>query len=77
MTDNIPTENATIHAGVRYTPGDGAPIEIRPGPAQVSRGPDSTMLSWTNDNDAAGSAAMPVAEFERYVQSGKITFGKP
>ncbi len=71
------TEKATIHEGVKFTPGDGAPIEIRPGPVDIDRGPDSTMLSWTEENDAAGSAAMPKAEFERYVQSGKITFGTP
>lgn len=76
MTDDIAIEHATIHEGVEYTPGDGAPIEIRPGPAEVTRSADSTTLSWTDDNNATGSAAMPRAEFERYVQSGQITFGR-
>ena len=69
-------EKATIHEGVTFTPGDGAPMAIRPGPAEIERGPESTILSWTNDNDAAGSAAIPKSEFERYLQTGQITLNK-
>ena len=67
------TEKAMIHDDVFYTPGDGAPILIPSGPADIDRNTDSITLSWTEDNDAAGSAAMPRDEFERYVKEGKIT----
>lgn len=77
MTDQTKTEQATIHEGVEYTPGDGAPITIRPGMAEVQRSADSATLSWTHQDGTAGSAAMPRTQFERYVQSGQITFGKP
>ncbi len=68
------TEKATIHEDVCYTPGDGAPIVIPPGPADIDRSADSITLSWTEDNEATGSAAIPRAEFDRYVREGKITF---
>ena len=72
------TQQATICGDVTYTPGDGAPIAIRPGPIEIERSEDSTTLSWTEDNNAAGSAAMPRTEFERYVSEGKIVLsGKP
>lgn len=67
------TQKATIVSDdVTYTPGDGAPIAIPPGPVEIERSEDSTTLSWTADNNAAGSAAMPRSEFERYVSEGKI-----
>ena len=67
------TQQATISGEVNYTPGDGAPITIPLGPVHIDQSEDSTTLSWTEDNDAAGSAAMPHDEFERYVREGKIT----
>lgn len=76
MTETIPTEHITIHEGVQFTPGDGAPITIRPGPAQMQRGKNSVTLSWTEENGAAGSASMPASEFERYAENGKIVLGK-
>ena len=66
------TQQATIRGEVNYTPGDGAPISIPLGPVEIERGEDSTTLSWTADNNAAGSAAIPRTEFERYVREGKI-----
>ena len=33
---------------------------------------DSTTLSWTADNDAVGSAAIPKDQFNQYVREGKI-----
>ena len=66
------TQQATIRGEVNYTPGDGAPIAIPRGPVEIERGEDSTTLSWTADNNAAGSAAIPRTEFERYVREGKI-----
>ena len=76
MSNDPTTQQATIHPGVQYTPGDGAAITIRPGKAEVQRSADSATLSWTHDDGSVGSAAMPRTQFERYVQSGKITFGE-
>lgn len=69
------TQQATIRGDVTYTPGDGAPIAIPLGPVEIERSEDSTTLSWTADNNAAGSAAIPLTEFERYVREGKIVLG--
>jgi hypothetical protein len=66
------TQNATIHGHVTYTPGDGAPLTIPKGPVELERSKDSITLSWTADNDAAGSAAIPKDQFDQYVKDGKI-----
>jgi len=69
------TQQATICGDVTYTPGDGAPIAIPRGPVEIEHSEDSATLSWTADNNAAGSAAMPHTEFERYVSEGSIALG--
>jgi len=67
------TQQATIHEQVTYRPGDGAPIEIPQGPAQVDLASDSATLSWTEDNGAAGLTAMPLAQYQEYVDEKRIT----
>lgn len=66
------TQHATIIGHVTYTPGDGAPLTIPKGPVDLEFSADSVTLSWTADNEAAGSAAIPRDSFERCVQEGKI-----
>ena len=66
------TLHATINDHVTYRPGDGAPLQIPLGPIQVELAADSATLSWTADNDAAGSAALPKDQFNQYVRDGKI-----
>ncbi|MBU0746918.1 MAG: hypothetical protein KKB95_11650 [Gammaproteobacteria bacterium] len=66
------TQQATIHGHVTYTPGDGAPLTIPKGPVELEPSKDSTTLSWTADNEAAGSAAIPNDQFNQYVREGKI-----
>lgn len=66
------TQQATIHGHVTYTPGDGAPLTIPKGPVEVDTTKDSTTLSWTADNEAVGSAAIPKDQFNQYVRDGKI-----
>lgn len=66
------TQQATITGRVTYTPGDGAPQTIPKGPVEITPAKDSTTLSWTADNDAPGSAAMPPDQFNQYVRDGKI-----
>jgi hypothetical protein len=67
------TQQATIHDQVTYRPGDGAPIEIPQGPAEVDLAPDSATLSWTEDNGAAGVTAMPLTQYQEYVDEKRIT----
>ena len=66
------TQQATIHGKVTFTPGDGAPLPIPKGPVEIETAKDSATLSWTADNDAAGSAALPKDQFNQYVRDGKI-----
>lgn len=66
-------QNATIHANVTYRPGDGAPIVIPQGPAEVELTPDSATLSWTEENGAAGVTAIPLTEYNDYVKHKQIT----
>lgn len=65
-------QQATIHGHVTYRPGDGAPLAIPQGPVEITQASDSATLSWTADNDAAGSAAIPQDQFDQYVREGKI-----
>ena len=67
------TQNATIHDNVTYRPGDGVPIEIPQGPAKVELAPDSATLSWTEENGVAGVTAIPLTEYNDYVEHKQIT----
>ncbi len=71
------TQHATITGHVTYTPGDGAPLTIPKGPVDLDFSADSVTLSWTADNDAAGSAAIPRDSFDRCVREGKIEHSGP
>ncbi len=67
------TQHATIKDHVTYRPGDGAPIEIPPGPAEVEVSADSATLSWTEDNGVGGVTAIPLGQFDEYVRQKSIT----
>ena len=67
------TRHAHITGTVTYTPGEGAPLTIPKGPVDLEMAPDSVTLSWTADNDATGSAAIPLDTYQRYLREGKIT----
>lgn len=68
------TQRATINDDhVTYRPGDGAPIEIPQGPVEVVLAPDSATLSWMEENGAAGLTAIPLTEFNVYVEQKRIT----
>jgi hypothetical protein len=64
-------KNARIAGKVEYREGDGANITIRPGSIQVEETAMDATLSWT-DADSHGSAAMPIADFRRYVAQKAI-----
>jgi hypothetical protein len=67
------TLQATIKDHVTYTPGDGAPIEIPPGPVEVDLSADSATLSWTEENGTPGLAAIPLTQYNDYVLHKLIT----
>ena len=74
-TPSPPTQNATIHGEVTYTPGDGAPLVIPPGPVELIVSPDSTTLSWSLEDGTTGSAAIPKDQYAQYLKAGKIQLG--
>lgn len=75
----MPDKTAHIHGEVTYRQGEGVPIAIPRGPAEVALTHDSATLSWetaTEEGPVAGLAAMPREQFERYVREGKITWAQ-
>lgn len=67
---------ATIQPEVTYTPGDGTPILIPEGRAEIVLSDDSAVLSWEDAPGIVGSAAMPRLQFDDYVTAGKIVWIK-
>jgi hypothetical protein len=67
------TQHATIHENVSYRAGDGVAIEIPKGPAEVVLAPDSATLSWTEENGVAGVTAIPLSEYNQYLEHKQIT----
>ena len=65
------TQAAEIVGTVEYREGDGPNIAIRRGPVEVDTTATDATLGWT-DGEARGSAAMPLADFKRYVSEGAI-----
>ncbi len=70
------TLHATINDHVSYRPGEGAPIEIPPGPVEVDLSADSATLSWTEENGTPGLAAIPLTQYNDYVTHKQITVEK-
>lgn len=64
-------QNARITGQVEYREGDGANITIRPGPCEVDETALDATLSWV-DGESHGSAAMPLADYRRYLASKAI-----
>lgn len=65
------TQAVQIVDTVEYRQGDGPSEVIRKGPADVQTTVSDATLSWT-DGDTHGAAAMPLADFKRYVAEGAI-----
>ena len=66
------TLHATVTDHVTYRPGDGAPLVIPKGPVEVDLAVDSATLSWTAENGATGSAAIPLNIYQEYVAQKRI-----
>jgi hypothetical protein len=63
--------NAHITGKVEYREGDGANITIPPGPCEIDETPLDVTISWI-DGDSRGSAAIPLADYRRYVADKAI-----
>lgn len=64
-------KSASIKGKVVYREGDGANITIPVGPCEVEETALDVTISWT-DGDTLGSAAIPLADFRRYLASKAI-----
>jgi hypothetical protein len=69
-------QNAHITGQVAYREGDGPNITIRLGPCEVQETELDATISWS-DGDSHGSAAMPIADYRRYVASKAIQIDGP
>lgn len=63
--------NAKVTGDVEYRAGDGPLILIPQGPIEVQLAPDSAVLSW-GDGGSAQTTAIPIAEYQRYLNEGVI-----
>jgi hypothetical protein len=63
--------NARVKGKVEYRAGDGPLISIPHGLLEVQLGADSAVLSW-GEGPAAQTAAIPLDEFQRYLDKGLI-----
>lgn len=65
------TQTGHIVGKVEFRPGDGAMMRIPQGRVDIETTRTEATLSWV-DGDTHGAAAMPLAEFRRYVSKGAI-----
>ncbi|WP_066151984.1 hypothetical protein [Hydrogenophaga pseudoflava] len=56
---------------VEFRPGDGALMRIPKGPVEIETTKLEATLSWV-EGETHGAAAMPLADFKRYVTQGAI-----
>lgn len=72
------TQQGRIVGTVEFRPGDGPKMPIPQGRVEIDLSRADATLSWT-DGQTHGSAAMPLAEFRRYVAEGAIELpgGRP
>ena len=63
--------NAEVKGTVEYRAGDGPLIEVPRGPVEIAMEIDCAVLSW-GDEGKTQSAAIPLMDYERYINEGKI-----
>lgn len=68
--------NAKVTGNVEYRAGDGPLILIPQGPIEVEVAPDSAVLSW-GDAGSTQTTAIPIAEYQRYLDEGVIQPAQP
>ena len=64
-------KRARIRGEVHYREGDGPQMPIRPGPIEIVETPQDVTIAWV-DGKTRNSAAIPQADFQRYVDLGAI-----
>jgi hypothetical protein len=69
-------QTARIVGKVEYREGDGTALEIPEGPVEVEISELDVTLSWAT-GAVHGSTAVPVDDFRRYVDEGKIKLDGP
>lgn len=69
-------QTARIVGKVEYRVGDGPVAEIREGKVDVTITEADVTLSWS-DEDVHGLAAIPLDDFRRFVDEGKIKLDGP
>lgn len=70
------TQTARITSAIEYREGDGTPMEIPEGPVELEVTDLDVTLSWV-EGDFHGSTAIPVGDFQRYLDEGKIVLDDP
>lgn len=65
------SQQALIRGEVNFRAGDGVMVPIPNGPVDIEVSDDSVVLGWI-EGPNPGSAAMPLDEYQRYLQEGKI-----
>ncbi len=66
--------SAQVIGKVQFREGDGPLMVIRPGAVEVEVNPSDVTISWV-DGDTHGVAAIPLADYRRYVESGRLAVG--
>jgi hypothetical protein len=64
-------KRARIRGEVHYREGDGPQMPIRPGPIEIVETPQDVTIAWV-DGKTRSSAAIPLTDFQRYVEGGVI-----
>ena len=63
--------SAQVIGKVQFREGDGPMMVIRPGAVEVEVNAADVTISWV-DGEAHGVAAIPLADYRRYVESGQL-----
>jgi len=63
--------NSRISGVVEYRAGDGPMLRIPEGPCHIDMADDSAVIHWEEEGEPM-NAAIPLAEYERFVDEGKV-----
>ena len=66
------TQHAIIRGEVCFRAGDGVLMEVPDGDVDIEMAEDSVVLHWVDAERNAGTAAITIDEYERYIREGKI-----